>query len=248
MRGGQRARAPADSQMLRPLTEGGSPMRVCRTSILARRLARLTLLASALPLLAAAALAQSQGRSPRDATMRQRNAEMMREIDIRRRDGTVKEAKPEETPHPILPYARAKEDFRTLQLVNNDMMRAVFATAAAGPTDYERVAEAAAEIGKRAARLRSNLRLPDQAQVAARASAPDISDDGQLRSSLHALDKAIMEFVTNPGFRQSGTVDVRHSTAAAESLTRVTELSRAVRLGAERIRKARQSESKRAKG
>ena len=223
-------------------------MRVYRTSSRARRLARTTLLASALPLLAATALAQSQGRSPRDATMRQRNAEMMRELDMRRRDGTVGEAKPEETPHPILPYARGKEDFRTLQLVNNELMRAVFVTAADGPADYGRVAEAAAEINKRASRLRSNLQLPEQAQVAARAPAPGISDDGQLRASLHALDKAIMEFVTNPGFRQSGTVDVRHSTAAAESLTRVAELSRTVRLGAERIRKSRQSESKRAKG
>lgn len=224
-------------------------MKICRTSSRTRRLIRTSLLASALPLLAATALAQSQGRSARDATMRQRNAEMMREIDIKRREGAVKQAKPEEAAHPILPYARGKEDFRTLQLVNNEMMRAVFVTAAAGPTDYERVAEAAAEINKRAARLRSNLRLPDQqAGETTRAAAPDIADDGQLRASLRVLDKAIMEFVTNPGFRQSGTVDVRHSAAAAETLTRVAELSRAVRLGAERIRKARESESKRAKG
>ena len=223
-------------------------MRVCRTSSRARRLARTILLASALPLLAATAQAQSQGRAARDATLRQRNAEMMRELEMKRRDGAVREAKPEETPHPILPYARGKEDFRTLQLVNNEMMRAVFVTAASGPTDYERVAEAAAEINKRASRLRSNLRLPEQAQATPRAPAPDISDDGQLRASLRVLDKAIMEFVTNPGFRQSGTVDVRHSSAAAETLTRVTELSRAVKLGAERMRKTRAAESKRAKG
>lgn len=223
-------------------------MRICRTSLRARRLARAALLASALPLLAATALAQSQGRSSRDATLRQRNAEMMREIDIKRREGAVREVKPEEA-HPILPYARGKEDFRALQLVNNEMMRAVFVTNAAGPTDYERVAEAAAEINKRATRLKSHLQLPEQqAQATARAPAPDISDDGQLRASLRELDKAIMEFVSNPGFRQSGTVDVRHSAAAAESLTRVAELSRAVRLGAGRIRKARESEAKRAKG
>lgn len=222
-------------------------MKICRTSSRARRLTRTVLLASALPLLAATA--HAQGRSSREAMIRQRNAEMMREIDMKRRDGTVREVKPEEAAHPILPYARGKEDFRTLQLVNNEMMQAVFVTAAAGPTDYERVSAAAAEINKRASRLRTNLRLPaQQAKASPLPPAPDIADDGQLRASLRELDKAIMEFVTNPGFRQSGTVDVRHSAAAAETLTRVTELSRAVRLGAERIRKARGAEAKRAKG
>jgi hypothetical protein len=221
-------------------------MKVGRNGSLARGLFGLALLASAL--LASPARAQAQGRPPRDATLRQRNAELMRELEIKRREGTIREAKSEETPHPILPYARGKEDFRELQLANNEMMREVFVAAPSGPTDYGRVAEGAAEINKRASRLKSNLRLPEQAEATPRPPAPDISDDTRLRASLLALDKLIMEFVNNPAFRRPDTVDVRQSAAAAESLARIAELSRAVRLGAERLRKARESEPKRPKG
>lgn len=224
-------------------------MRSCRDCGRAGRLFGVALLCFWVGSLSAAA-AQSQGRSPRDATMRQRNADMMREIEMRRRDGTVREATPEQPqPHPVLPYARGKDDFRALQLVNNEMMRAVFSAGAAAPLDYERVAEATAEINKRASRLRSNLKLPEPAaEEQPRPEAIEISDDEQLKRSLRALDKSIMEFVTNPAFRNSDAVNARLSAAAAGSLTKVVELSRAVKLGAERMRKARDARSKRAGG
>jgi hypothetical protein len=164
---------------------------------------------------------------------------MTRELEIKRREGGVRDSTPRPPPHPALPYARSKEDFRTLQLVNNEIMRVVFVEGAGGSPDYERVAAAAAEINKRASRLKSNLRLPEPARKAPRPPAVDISNDEQLRALLRALDGLIMAFVTNPAFRHSGTVDGRHSVTAAENLMRVVELSRAVRLSAEKMRKAR---------
>jgi hypothetical protein len=204
-----------------------------------RRLVCAALCASALTLLAAPA--SSQGGGGRERAIRERNADMIRELEIRRREGAIKTAPPQPS-HPALPYALGKEDFRTLQLVNNDMMRAVFAAGAHATPDYERIAAAAAEINKRASRLKSNLKLPESGQAAsARPQASDISDDTQLRASLRVLDRLIMGFVTNPVFRNPGTVDGRHSVTAAESLIRITELSRAVRLGAERMRKMRRA-------
>jgi hypothetical protein len=180
-----------------------------------------------------------QGGGSREREIRERNADMTRELEIRRREGRVRDATPQPPPHPVLPYARSKEDFRTLQLVNNEIMREVFDAGAAGAPDYERVAAAAAEINKRASRLKSNIRLPEPARKAPRPLAVNISNDEQLRASLRALDGLIMGFVTNPTFRDPGTVDARHSVTAAENLTKVVELSRAVRLSAERMRKAR---------
>jgi hypothetical protein len=204
-----------------------------------RRLLRAALCASTLTLSAAPALPQGGG--SRERAIRERNADMIRELEIRRREGSVKTTTPQPS-HPALPYARGKEDFRTLQLVNNDLMRAVFAAGAAATPDYERIALAAAEINKRASRLKSNLKLPEPEQASsARPQASEISNDDQLRASLRALDRLIMGFVTNPVFRDPGTVDGRHSVTAAENLTRITELSRAVRLSAERMRKTRRA-------
>ena len=213
----------------------GSPVKVYGICGRARRLLRAALCASALASSAAPAL--PQGGMSREREIRERNADLTRELEIRRREGRVRDATPRPPPHPVLPYARSKEDFRTLQLVNNEIMREVFA--AAGAPDYERVAAAAAEINKRASRLKSNLRLPDPARKAPRPLAVNISNDEQLRASLRALDGLIMGFVNNPAFRDPGTVDGRHSVTAAENLTSVVELSRAIRLSAEKMRKTR---------
>ena len=202
----------------------------------ARRLLRAALCASALASLTAPALPQG---GSRERVTRERRADTLRELEIKRREGAVRDATPQPPPHPALPYARSKEDFRTLQLVNNEIMREVFAAGAAGAPDYKRVAAAAAEINKRASRLKSNIRLPEPARKAPRPLAVNISNDEQLRASLRALDELIMRFVTNPAFRDPGTVDARHSVTAAENLTKVVELSRAVRLSAEKMRKAR---------
>ena len=214
-------------------------MYVCRFGDPTRRLLRAALCASALALSAAPALPQGGG--ARERAIRERNDDMIRELEIRRREGQVRSTTPQPPPHPALPYARAKEDFRTLQLVNNDMMRAVFAAGAAGTPDYERIAAAAAEINKRASRLKSNLKLPEPEQASARPQASDISNDEQLRASLRALDRFIMGFVTNPVFRDPGTLDGRHSVTAAENLTKIVELSRTVRLNAEKMRKTRRA-------
>ena len=211
-------------------------MKVYRIGGSARLLLRAALCASALASAAAPALPQ-RGKS-RETVIRERNADMHRELEIRRREGMVRDATPQPPPHPALPYARSIEDFRTLQLVNNEIMRVVFAAGAPVETDYERVAAAAAEINKRASRLKSNLKLPDPSQKAPRPLAVNISNDEQLRASLLTLDGLIMGFVTNPAFRDAGTVDGRHSGIAAETLTKVVELSRAVRLSAEKMRKA----------
>ena len=84
-------------------------------------------------------------------------------------------------------------------------------------------------------------RLPEPARESSGPQELSISDDEQLRASLRALDGFIMEFVTNPAFRSSGTVDAQHSATAAESLTKVVELSRLVRHSAEKMLKARKA-------
>jgi hypothetical protein len=197
---------------------------------------------SAILLLSAPALSQRAG--DRERVIRERNADMMREIEIRRREGAVKTVPQEGPANPVIPYAEAKEDFRRLQLVNNEMMAALFPKGATAPLDCRLVSEAAAEINKRAARLKSNLRLPEpERDGARRPQSVSVSDEGQLRDALIALDELIMRFVTHPVFKTPVTVDARQSAEVRQHLVRIIELSKAVRAGAQKLGRTRDAKS-----
>ncbi len=60
--------------------------------------------------------------------------------------------KPDARPDPKFP--RVKEDFERIQIINNEVLQE---HASGGALDYARLSEAAAEVKKRAARLKTNL-------------------------------------------------------------------------------------------
>jgi len=192
---------------------------------------------SAMALSATPALAQSSGRSPIERDLRERNDDLMREMEIRQREGVIKTGTVKGAA-PASACEGCREDFRRLQIVNNQMMRATFSDETSNTLDYRRISEAMAEINRRASRLKSNLLFPKPEREEQRPKDEDISNDKQLKASLLALDKLIMDFVNNPVFR-SGTVDTQRSVKAGQVLVRIIELSRAVKLGAEKLSKSR---------
>jgi hypothetical protein len=170
---------------------------------------------------------------------RERNDQQMREMQIKQREG-VAAGKPVPSLEPRLFYAQIREDFRRLQVVNNEMLHATFPDGIAAPRfDYEHISKATAEINRRAARLKSNLQFPKpeegEQQEASRASA-QISSGEQLKSSLLALDGLIMSFVRNPTFHKSDIVDAQHSTRARQQLTEIVELSQRIKQSTERMK------------
>ena len=131
-----------------------------------------------------------------------------------------------------------REDFRQLQIVNNELMKRTFlpsrnnpdATTSRGPriTNQE-IRSSLGEIQKRAGRLRTNLRLPD---VNTRKE-DDIREQrvaGRTMSSgLLMLDQTVTKFVENPYFQQLKVLDAQHALRAAEDLNKILRLTDSLR-------------------
>jgi hypothetical protein len=167
-----------------------------------------------------------------------RNPDVERIRDQQRREMGLRRGT-EEAGHP--PDERAVkaaakqlgEDFRRIQVIRNDVARAL---AAGGALDLARVSEQAAEVRKRALRMQSYLALGDQRgddrqQQHAATAAPG---EGQLKDALVRLCKRIDSFVANPRFKSPDVVDVEGNAKAGRDLREIIALSSAVRDGAGR--------------
>ena len=164
-------------------------------------------------------------RGPRAPSIRERSI-IMREME--RRAG---EAPPPETTR--LAMAQIAEDYEQLQVVNNRMMRAVIPAPA---PDYRLIAQATADIRKRAERLRANLALPrPEGEAGDRAARPPAADAAQMKEALLALDRVVMSFVKSPLFKNTDVVEAGAAVRAGLDLEEVIRLSRRAAKDAERL-------------
>jgi hypothetical protein len=199
---------------------------------LSRRLLLAFILVS-LPALASTAVARQLGpgntrsNNPKDRMVEDniRSTEFER---VRRAAGRH-EGRPDDANFPAI-----KEDFERIQLVNNVLQEGV-----GGGMAYGRVAEGAAEIKKRAARLDANLFPPPTTNGRQpKAQDPSAAERaGDLKSLLAELDRAIQDFVSNPMFGETRVVSVPDSSEARRALERVVRLSGRVRQLAEKLKK-----------
>lgn len=145
--------------------------------------------------------------------------------------------KPADERKPALPLEQIAEDFERIQAVNNRMMAAVMRAAA---PDYRLVSDSTAEIRKRAARLKSNLPLPEPGEKrdaqAAEYKGPE--DAAQMKAALLRLDRALMGFVKSPVFKNPDVVNADDAAQARRDLEEVIELSHLLNKDAERLSKA----------
>jgi len=119
-------------------------------------------------------------------------------------------------------FAQIREDFRRLQIINNEMMRTVFVNS---NVDRKLIAVTTAEINKRAMRLSANLVLPRIDDQAKNQKPDDARNDGNLQAGLLALDHCIMSFVANPLFKQPNVVDSESALRARSDLNLIIRLS-----------------------
>jgi hypothetical protein len=195
----------------------------------------------ALQLLAAAALAAAvappcsgQQRSSRDSTQRELQRSLERELMFREMEQTAARG-PAPRPTRQPPLTQINEDFERIQIINHALALAV---ASGADLDFKLVAQAASEIKKRAGRLKENLILPED--VEGRPKASDQIEPERLRSSLVALDKLIISFVHNPGFKSVKVVDPQWSAAARRDLEEIIELSGRLKKSCEQLHRAAQ--------
>lgn len=149
------------------------------------------------------------------------------EIERVRRAATKLEGRPADHKFPAI-----KEDFERIQLVNR-----VLQEGATGGMAYVRVAEGAAEIKKRAARLSANLFPPTTGKQPAAYDPSAAERAGDLKSLLAELDRAIQGFVSNPMFGNTKVVNVPASSEARRDLERIVRLSSRVRQLADKLKK-----------
>jgi hypothetical protein len=131
-------------------------------------------------------------------------------------------------------YQQVAEDFEQLQLRNYNLSGAAEPRA---ELDYARIGEDAAEVRRRAARLKSTLALP-AAKKDGRQEASEASHTPEgLRAAISSLDALVKSFVWNPVFQKPDVLDAENSAKAGRELEEILRLSEHVRAAAESLGK-----------
>jgi hypothetical protein len=175
-----------------------------------------------------------------DQSMRDRAREIERVERERELNTKPLPSKKDDDSIRLILLKQSKEDFKTLQNVNNKMMANAFER---DELDYGSITDSISEIRSKAIRLRSNLELPkSEEEKDSDAKPPDLSVAGakDFRAALLQLDKSIMKFVTNPLFKDSAVVKVDLATQASHDLEMVISQS-------ENLQKAARSLNKKSK-
>ena len=122
---------------------------------------------------------------------------------------------------PTTRFPQIKEDFERIQVINSDLLQAHNSNAG---LDYDRISDAAAEIRKRATRLKSNL-FPAASKDRTKEIEQQSEERQDLKSLLTQLDEAIITFVHNPMFENTRLVNPDDSQKAERELEKVINLS-----------------------
>lgn len=138
---------------------------------------------------------------------------------------------------PRLAFEQIREDFVRLQVVNNDLARAI---SGGGQLDLKLVAKSASEIKKRAERLKENLALPepDESGKAPAATPAAPADAEQLRTALSRLDGIILRFANNLHAKGVKRFDAQSSARLRLDLDAIVALSGRVKKGSEKLGEA----------
>ena len=131
-------------------------------------------------------------------------------------------------------YRDVAEDFEQLQLRNYNLSGAAIQGA---PLDYARIREEAAEVRKRASRLKGYFSLPELDKGQKQNKGGAILTPEGLRMAVASLDALVNSFVWNPVFQRPGVVDMEQSAKARRDLEEIISLSERIRGCAEALGK-----------
>lgn len=132
---------------------------------------------------------------------------------------------------------QTKQDFDRIQVLNRELVNTASAEAAA--FNYKSLTDMAAEIRKRARRLKDNISLPpsDDDQERREKREGEISRE-EMKDALLMLSKSIVSFTTNPLFQTTNVIDARLGARASRDLEVIVELSAQIKKSAEKLGKS----------
>ncbi len=188
----------------------------------------------------AAALITSSTGGARAQSAQQRRDERRADMEARQRAlRSLSEAakkQPRKGPDTRPSYQQVAEDFAQLQLTNYNL------SAAAEPGAelvYGRIAEEAAEVRRRASRLKSTLALPAVKADENRKRGDEALTPEGLKAAITSLDAVVKSFVWNPVFQKPDVLDAENSAKAGRELEDILRLSEQIRRTAEILGKAK---------
>lgn len=176
-------------------------------------------------------------RAPRSesATQRELQRTLERELLLKQMQDAMARGPAVAQPGRQMALTQINEDFLRIQVVNNALAKTL---ATGGELDLRQVAQSASEIRKRAGRLKENLVLPESGEGRTKSSSE--IEPGQLKAALAELDRLVVSFVHNPGFRSVSVVNAEWSARARSDLEGIIELSARVKKSSEQLHKAAQ--------
>lgn len=130
-------------------------------------------------------------------------------------------------------FKKIKDDFRSLQTLNNKMMADAWLQDA---LDYSSIMDMVSKIRGKANDLKDSLTLPESEKPETALKLPSATTVPQFREKLLLLDKTIMGFVTNPVFQAANTLDVNQAKKASADLDHVISLSDDLKQNAQKLR------------
>lgn len=187
-------------------------------------------LACLLPVILLEPDAQAQTQSQREAA----RIDMMERQRALRNLENVKRKLSRRPPEPRLAYQQIKEDFEQLQFANYHLSGAGASTPA---PDYGQIKKNAAEVRKRASRLKTNLLLPEPDRDEKLQKSREAFDSEELKTAIDALDALVKRFVWNPVFQHPNVLDVENSLKARLDLEAIIKLSEQIHKRAEALSK-----------
>jgi hypothetical protein len=127
-----------------------------------------------------------------------------------------------------LAYRQFKEDYEALQIASYSLTDLV----ALKNFSYDDVSKQAAEVKKRAARIRTTLVLPEAEKAPKKE--PEVRD---LKTAATDLESLVQRFATNPMFQELTVLDANHTMNARRDLDDIVKLSELIRKLAEDLKK-----------
>ena len=133
---------------------------------------------------------------------------------------------------PRLAFAQIRQDFLQLQVVNNDLARAV---SGGGQLEFKLVTKFASEIKKRAQRLKDNLALPEAEDNDKTPAASAPADPEHLKAALSLMDKIILRFASDLHSKGIRRFDAQSSAKMRRDLEEIIALSGSVKKCSEKL-------------
>jgi len=126
---------------------------------------------------------------------------------------------------PQLALAQLQEDFTRIQEINKPLGLMALGKAS---LDLKFVTTSATEINKRAERLKKNLALPESPDAGSAPKRYTVNNPSQLKAPIVSLARLILDFTSNPFFKEASVVDTT-AYQARRDLEVIIQLSAEVR-------------------